>query len=107
MAKRRQEISKQKRVLPQHLHQKQGENPLQAPVQTSGAPQTRRTFLGQLASTAAALAVADGVRGSRTAQAGPGAAPKPPRTLINSLEPCSATLACFLGNTEVSTPSTG
>jgi hypothetical protein len=29
-----------------------------------------------------------------------------PRTLINSLEPCSATLVCFLGNTEVSTPST-
>ena len=25
------------------------------------------------------------------------------RTLINSLEPCSATLACFLGNTEVYT----
>src|SRR5262249_25902941 len=30
-----------------------------------------------------------------------------PRTLINSLEPCSATLACFLGDTEVATPSTG
>src|SRR3989442_11626662 len=30
-----------------------------------------------------------------------------PRTLINSLEPCSATLACFLGDTEMSTPSTG
>src|SRR5215467_10325436 len=27
------------------------------------------------------------------------------RTLINSLEPCSATLACFLGDTEVSPPS--
>jgi hypothetical protein len=30
-----------------------------------------------------------------------------PRTLINSLESCSATLACFLGETEVSTPSVG
>jgi len=29
-----------------------------------------------------------------------------PRTRINSLEPCSATLACFLGDTEVPTPST-
>src|SRR5215510_11512304 len=78
MAKGRQEISKQKRALPQHLHQKQDENQLQAPVQTGGAPQTRRTFLSQLASTAAALAVADGVRGTRMAQAGPRAAPKPP-----------------------------
>ena len=31
----------------------------------------------------------------------------PPRTLINSLEHCSATLACFLGDIEVSTPLTG
>ena len=31
----------------------------------------------------------------------------PYRTLSNSLEPCSAILACYPGNTEVSTPSTG
>ena len=75
---RRKEISKQKRTLPQHPHLKPAEGQWPASAQTAAAPQTRRTFLSQFASAAAALAVADGVRGSRPAQARPGAAPKPP-----------------------------
>jgi len=78
MAKERKEIFQQSKAGPQHLHQEPAEDQLPALAQTGGALQTRRAFLGQLASTAAALAVADGVRGTRMAQAGPGAAPKPP-----------------------------
>jgi membrane-associated phospholipid phosphatase len=79
MAQGRKARAKQKRALPQHLHQKQAEDhQLPAPVQMGGAPQTRRTFLSQLAGAAAAMTVADGVRGTMTAQAGPGAAPKLP-----------------------------
>ena len=60
MAKGRKEIPTQRKTLLQHLRQEQAEDQLPAPAQTGGAPQTRRTFLIQLASAAAALAVADG-----------------------------------------------
>ncbi len=70
-------MPKQREVLPQNPHQAPAEGRSPAPAQTGGAPTTRRTFLGQLAGVAAAMAVADGALGTGTAQAGHRAAPKP------------------------------
>ena len=69
MAQGRKARAKQKRALPQHLHQQPVEGQLPAPAKMAGAPQTRRAFLSQLAGAAAAMAVADGVR-----RTGPGGA---------------------------------
>src|SRR5262249_55668875 len=72
-------MSTQRQAVPQsHPLQTLAEGQTLAPAQTGGAPTTRRLFLGRLASGAAALAVADGARGTRTAQGGPAAVPQPP-----------------------------
>src|SRR5262245_29513874 len=76
--KERQEMSTRRDVLSQQPHQEQTESQSLAPAWTGGACTTRRAFLGQLAGTAAAMAVADAALGTRTARAHPAAIPQAP-----------------------------
>ena len=77
MARGRKEMSRQSKAVPQNPHQEQAAGQSPAPAQTCAAPTTRRTFLGQVAGAAAALAVTDVTLGTGMARARPGATPQP------------------------------